>query len=194
MIRGLVRLFELKMDQRGQASGSSTENVRLEFVLCNKSFIGVQRELRFMQSRTHNFCLKTHCIIKKSSPILLESQSIFWGHIYFGGAMTVTSDRYRNAIKQFFIPHLRKTNHLNTTFCSAIFSYNPYSPSQFFPNRPISRFEDIPWPLPWSRLTAPDFFLWGQLKDKVFSRQLHTFEELKMANREEFEFRLFHMK
>jgi hypothetical protein len=44
----------------------------------------------------------------------------------------------------------------------------------------ISRFGDIPWP-PWSPadLSAPGFFLWGHLKDRVFRTGSQSSKELK---------------
>jgi hypothetical protein len=48
-----------------------------------------------------------------------------------------------------------------------------------FPNRLISRFGDLTWPSRSPVLTAPDYFLWGYLKEKVFVYCLHTIEELK---------------
>jgi hypothetical protein len=50
-----------------------------------------------------------------------------------------------------------------------------------FPNRLISRFGDLTWPSRSPGLTAPDYFLWGYLKEKVFANRLHTIEELKTA-------------
>ena len=48
-----------------------------------------------------------------------------------------------------------------------------------FPNRLIYRFGDIPW-LPRSPdLNAPDFFLWGYLKEKVYIEMPDTLKQLK---------------
>jgi hypothetical protein len=48
-----------------------------------------------------------------------------------------------------------------------------------FPNRLISCFGDLTWPSCSPDLTAPDYFLWGYLKEKVFANRLHTIDELK---------------
>ena len=56
---------------------------------------------------------------------------------------------------------------------------------QLFTNRLISRFGDVLWPARSPDLTAPDYFLWGYLKEKVYSRRLHTIPDLKMAIQEE---------
>jgi hypothetical protein len=50
-----------------------------------------------------------------------------------------------------------------------------------FPNSLISRFGVLTWPSRSPDLTAPDYFLWGYLKKKVFANRLHTIEELKTA-------------
>ena len=45
----------------------------------------------------------------------------------------------------------------------------------------ISHFGDIAWPARLHKLTVPDFFLWGFLKDHVFRRHIMTIQELKQA-------------
>jgi hypothetical protein len=45
----------------------------------------------------------------------------------------------------------------------------------------ISRFGDIAWPARSPDLAAPDFFLWGFLKDRVFRRRIMTIQEIKQA-------------
>jgi len=50
-----------------------------------------------------------------------------------------------------------------------------------FPNRWIGRGGSIAWPPRSPDLTPPDFFLWGYLKDKVYSRKPRTIEELKSS-------------
>ena len=49
-----------------------------------------------------------------------------------------------------------------------------------FPQLVIYHFGDVPWPPLSPDLTAPDFFLWGYLKRKVYSNRptdLHTLKE-----------------
>jgi len=49
-----------------------------------------------------------------------------------------------------------------------------------FPQWKISPFGDVPWPARSLDLTAPDFFLWGYLKSKVYSTRptdLHALKE-----------------
>jgi hypothetical protein len=53
-----------------------------------------------------------------------------------------------------------------------------------FPGRLISRFGDVPRPPRSPDLTAPDFFLWGYLKHKVFETRPRNLEELRNQIRE----------
>ena len=48
-----------------------------------------------------------------------------------------------------------------------------------FPSRLISRFGDIPWPPRFPDLNAPDFFLWGYLKEKVYIEMPDILQQLK---------------
>ena len=48
-----------------------------------------------------------------------------------------------------------------------------------FPNRLIYRFGDIPWPPRSPDLNAPDFFLRGYLKEKVYIEMPDTLRQLK---------------
>jgi len=45
----------------------------------------------------------------------------------------------------------------------------------------VRSFGDIAWPARSPELTAPDFSLWGFLKDRVFQRRIMTIKELKQA-------------
>jgi hypothetical protein len=49
----------------------------------------------------------------------------------------------------------------------------------------ISRFGDIVWPPRSPDLTAPDFFLWGYLKSKVYANKPNNLGDLKAAIRHE---------
>ena len=48
-----------------------------------------------------------------------------------------------------------------------------------FQDRKISRHSDFEWPPRSPDLTAPDFWLWGYLKDKVYVNKPGTIQELK---------------
>ena len=45
------------------------------------------------------------------------------------------------------------------------------APRHLFPQQMASRLSDVPWPPHSPDLTAPDSFLWGYLKSKVYSRR-----------------------
>lgn len=54
-----------------------------------------------------------------------------------------------------------------------------------FPNRLISKGGDFGWPPRSPDLTAPDFFLWGYLKGKVYANKPDTLAQLKANIRQE---------
>ena len=54
-----------------------------------------------------------------------------------------------------------------------------------FQDRIISRNYDFEWPPRSPDLTAPDFWLWGYLKDKVYANKPRTIKELKANIRQE---------
>jgi hypothetical protein len=54
-----------------------------------------------------------------------------------------------------------------------------------FPNRLISKYGDFDWPARSPDLTAPDFFLWGYLKGKVYADKPATLQQLKANIRRE---------
>ena len=56
---------------------------------------------------------------------------------------------------------------------------------RLFPQRVISRFGDVPWPPRSPDLLAPDFFLWGYLKIKVYINRPTDLHALKENIREE---------
>jgi len=45
----------------------------------------------------------------------------------------------------------------------------------------VCSFGDIAWPARSPKLTVPNFFLWGFLKDHVFRRRIMTIQEFKQA-------------
>ena len=101
-----------------------------------------------------------------------------------GKAITVTSQHYTEMINEFLSPNLPPNNgtlwfqqdvataHTVVISIAAI--------RHLFPQRVIYRFGDVPWPPRLPDLTAPDFFLWGYLKSKVYStrpKDLHALKE-----------------
>ena len=56
---------------------------------------------------------------------------------------------------------------------------------EFFVNNVISRFGDIPWPPRSPDLSVCDFFLWGYLKNRVYTTRPRALDELKQRIQEE---------
>jgi hypothetical protein len=56
---------------------------------------------------------------------------------------------------------------------------------QLFGNRVVSRFSDIPWPPRSPDLSVCDFFLWGYLKNRVYTTRVRTLDELKQRIQDE---------
>lgn len=54
-----------------------------------------------------------------------------------------------------------------------------------FQDRIISLNSDFEWPPRSPDLTAPDFWLWGYLKDKVYANRPRTIQQLKANIRQE---------
>ena len=50
-----------------------------------------------------------------------------------------------------------------------------------FPNRLISRFGTINWPARSPDLSAPDYWLWGYLKDRVYTPKPRNIQMLRMS-------------
>jgi hypothetical protein len=50
---------------------------------------------------------------------------------------------------------------------------------EIFPGCLFSKFGDIPWPARSYDLRAPDLFLWGHLKSKMYATCPHSTQELK---------------
>jgi len=87
--------------------------------------------------------------------------------------ITVTSQRYTEMINEFLSPNLPPNNgtlwfqqdgampHTAVISIAAL--------RRLLPQWVISCLGDVPWPPRSPDLTAPDFFLWGYLKSKVYS-------------------------
>ena len=98
-------------------------------------------------------------------------------------AITVTF-RYTEMINEFLSPNLPLNNGTlwfqqdGATAHTAVSSIAALR--RVFPQQAISHFGDVPWPPRSLDLTAPDFFLWGYLKSKVYSNRpidLHGLKE-----------------
>jgi len=101
-----------------------------------------------------------------------------------GKAITVTSQCYTEMINEFLSTNLppnkgtlwfQQDGAMAHTAVISIASLR-----RLFPQWVISHFGDVPWPPRSLDLTAPDFFLWGYLKSKVYSTcptYLHALKE-----------------
>jgi len=98
--------------------------------------------------------------------------------------ITVTSQHYTEMISEFLSLNLPSNNgtlwlqqdgamaHMAVISIAAL--------CRLFLQQVISHFSDVPWPPRLLDLTAPDFFLWGYLKSKVYSTcptELHAVKE-----------------
>ena len=87
-----------------------------------------------------------------------------------GQAITDISYHYTVMINEFLAPKFPPNHNLwfqqdgATPHMSVI---NMAVLRRLFPQQVLSHFGDVPWPPRLLDLTAPDFFLWGNLKSKV---------------------------
>lgn len=105
-----------------------------------------------------------------------------------GRNVTVNGDRYLKMINEFFLPSLRRrriplartwfqqdgaTSHIRNDVLTRL--------RQKFGGRLISRNCEFVWPPRSPDLTPPDFFLWGNLKSKVYEGKPRDIAALKTA-------------
>lgn len=104
-----------------------------------------------------------------------------------GQAVTVTSDRYADMLTNFFEPQLHDDERQHWFQQDGATSHTADVSlavcRRIFPGHLISRRGDINWPARSPDLTAPDYFLWGFLKSRVYCRKPRNIEELKEAIR-----------
>lgn len=118
------------------------------------------------------------------------SRKAIIGPFFFREGETVTGDRYREMIDNFFIPELYC---LGETEDSVLFQQDGATAhtadetmdllGDYFGNRLISYRANVPWPPRSPDLTPLDFFLWGYLKSRVYADNPRTLEDLKDAIR-----------
>lgn len=99
-----------------------------------------------------------------------------------GATVTVNGERYRNMLQTFLQPQLQNFPPLwfqqdGATAHTAGATITMLN--QMFPGCLISRRGDVEWAPRSPDLTAPDFFLWGYLKSKVYVTRPHTLQQLK---------------
>lgn len=109
-----------------------------------------------------------------------------------GETVTVNAERYCQMLNTFLRPELRR---LQLDLENVFFQQDGATAHTarvsmqvlrgMFPERLISRFGDIPWPPRSPDLSTCDFFLWGYLKERVYSHRPRTLAALQEAIREE---------
>lgn len=98
--------------------------------------------------------------------------------------VTVNGDEYRKMIINFLAPQLKALKLVNMWFQQDGATCHTAKATMatlrsLFPGRLISKSGDIDWPPRSPDLTAPDFFLWGYLKDIVYANKPSTLMDLK---------------
>lgn len=124
---------------------------------------------------------------------------VVWGGIWSGGVVgpfffngSVNKDSYRAMLQDYLVPLLEETGEMDEIY----FMQDGAAPhfaktvrsflSDTFPARVIGRGCDIPWPPRSPDLTPCDFFLWGYIKNLVYSEPVHDIEHLKERIRHAF--------
>lgn len=109
-----------------------------------------------------------------------------------GNTVTVNSERYADMLVTFGLPGIDQYDPDEETLFQQDGATSHTANVSMgllrlaFPGRLISKNGDIPWPPRSPDLTAPDFFLWGYLKCKVFEENApRTKEDLKERIRQE---------
>ena len=105
-----------------------------------------------------------------------------------GVAISVNGDRYRAMLENFVRPAVE--NHPQIWFQQDGATAHTARATMallrdIFGERIISRTSNFNWPPRSPDLTAPDCFLWGYLKGKVYVNKPRTIEELKTNIRDE---------
>ncbi|XP_018338846.1 PREDICTED: uncharacterized protein LOC108746522 [Trachymyrmex septentrionalis] len=107
-----------------------------------------------------------------------------------GETVTVNQERYRDMISDFLMPIVHDNGMEHFWFQQD--GAPPHTAratinflKQLFPGRLMSKNGDFEWPPRSPDLTAPDFFLWGYLKSKVYVNKPRTLDELKTNIRQE---------
>lgn len=107
-----------------------------------------------------------------------------------GNTITVNGQRYREMLEDFFKVGMEEQGPQNMWFQQDGATAHTARETiqilrRMFPGRLISRSGDVLWPARSPDLTAPDFFLWGFLKSKVYVNSPQTLEQLKENIRQE---------
>ena len=105
--------------------------------------------------------------------------------------ITVTSDRYVEMLQSFVAPALTNFPQLHEAWfqqdCATSHTARQSMAAvrELFGTRVVSRFGDIPWPPRSPDLSVCEFFLWGYLKNRVYTTRPRTLDELKQRIQDE---------
>jgi len=105
--------------------------------------------------------------------------------------MTVTSDRYVEMLQTFVAPALNSFPQLHEAWFQQVGETSHTARQsmaavrELFGNRVISRFGDIPWPQDHRICPFVIFFLWGYLKNRVYTTRPATLDEMKQRIQDE---------
>ena len=119
------------------------------------------------------------------------SSSGVLGPIFFDG--TVTGDNYLEILMNQVVPQLQQQPNLHDLYFQQDGAPPHYSRAvreyldETFPEKCIGRRGPIDWPARSPALTPMDFFFWGVLKDKVYSRKPRSVGDLKNYIRDAFQ-------
>ena len=111
------------------------------------------------------------------------SSSGVLGPIFFDG--TVTGEKYLEILKNQVVPQLQQQPNSHDLYFQQDGAPPHYSRAvreyldEVFPEKWIGRRGPIDWPARSPDLTPMDFFFWGVLKDKVYSRKPRSIDDLK---------------
>ena len=110
----------------------------------------------------------------------LSSQRIY-GPYFFDGS--IDGNAYRHMLVDWFFPQVD-----NAELWFQQDGATPHTAREIlellrgkFPNRLISRFGTINWPARSPDLSAPDYWLWGYLKDRVYTPKPRNIHMLRMS-------------
>ncbi|CAK9826872.1 hypothetical protein ANTRET_LOCUS4642 [Anthophora retusa] len=99
-----------------------------------------------------------------------------------GNAVSVTGERYRHMLENFLRPAIDDNEEMwfqqNGATAHTVRSTMD-TLRGIFDERIISRNSAFNWPPRSPDLTAPDFFLWGYLKEKVYANKSRSLDQLK---------------
>lgn len=125
---------------------------------------------------------------------LQSPKIVVWMGVWSGGLIgpyvfedTVTGDSYLKMLRQWLLPQLQRIEQFNAG--NMFFQQDGAPPhwsravrywlDSIFPNQWIGRSGPISWPARSPDLTPLDYWLWGDLKRRVYATQPRTIDELR---------------